>query len=60
MNDRIKIVDVGRVDGYGLIIDFSDNSTARYIVEELINLRPARRQIQDELDEIEAMRLPAR
>ena len=47
MAERIKIVEVDRVDGYGVIVDFSDSTTARYTVEELINMRPLREQSQD-------------
>jgi len=42
MNDPTKILTV-RLDGDdGLLVTFSDGTTAGYVVEELLRLRPAR------------------
>jgi hypothetical protein len=42
MDDMISLIGV-RIDGVdGVIIDFSDGTTAAYVVEELLDLRPFR------------------
>jgi hypothetical protein len=42
MDDIISLIGV-RLDGEdGVIIDFSDGTTAAYVVEELLDLRPYR------------------
>jgi hypothetical protein len=42
MDDMISLIGV-RLDGVdGVIIDFSDGTTAAYVVEELLDLRPFR------------------
>ncbi|HEY6850839.1 MAG TPA: hypothetical protein VI320_32110 [Terracidiphilus sp.] len=44
MDDLISLIGV-RLDGEdGVIIDFSDGTTAAYVVEELLDLRPYREQ----------------
>ena len=42
MENVLEIVGVDREDGDGVIVEFSDGTTARYTVEELIELRPVR------------------
>lgn len=42
MHKRVTFEEITRIDGYGLLIYFSDNTHARYTVEELANLRPQR------------------
>ena len=42
MYERLEFKEVFKVDGYGLIIHFNDNTHARYTVEELANIRPSR------------------
>ena len=42
MDDRLQIEEVVRVDGYGLVVYFSDKTFASYTVEELASLRPVR------------------
>ena len=41
MDDSIQILAVERDDD-GLIVDFSDGTTAGYVIEELLELRPKR------------------
>ena len=42
MDDMISLIGV-RLDGVdGVIIDFSDGTTAAYVAEELLDLRPFR------------------
>jgi len=38
----IEIVQVERVEGYGLIVYYSDGTNGRYTVDELLELRPYR------------------
>lgn len=40
--DDIRILTVEREDDEGLIVSFSDGTTAGYVVEELLELRPCR------------------
>ena len=42
MEKRLAFEEVLEVDGYGLVIHFSDGTQARYTVDELANLRPKR------------------
>ena len=42
MDDRLQIEELVRVDGYGLVVYFSDKTFASYTVEELGSLRPVR------------------
>jgi hypothetical protein len=41
----IEIVSVERDGNDGLLVDFSDGTTAAYVVEELLELRPHREPI---------------
>jgi hypothetical protein len=42
MREQIKILTVEKDDGDGLITTFSDGTTAGYVAEELLELRPKR------------------
>lgn len=42
MAANVTIVSVEREAGYGLILTFSDGTTGKYVVEELLELRPYR------------------
>ena len=42
MAERLEFDEVFKVDGYGLIVHFSDGTIARYTVDELANMRPSR------------------
>lgn len=45
MKEEIQIVSVERDGDDGLIVAFSDRTTAAYIAEELLELRPYREEI---------------
>ena len=42
MAESIRITTVEKDDGDGLIVTFSDGTTAGYVAEELLKLRPHR------------------
>jgi hypothetical protein len=42
MAEPIRILTVELEDGDGLVVTFSDRTTAGYVVEELLELRPHR------------------
>ncbi len=42
MREQIQILTVEKDDGDGLITTFSDGTTAGYVAEELLELRPKR------------------
>lgn len=42
MREQIQILTVEKDDGDGLIATFSDGTTAGYVAEELLELRPKR------------------
>jgi hypothetical protein len=46
MPEKIRILDVERDGDDGLIVTFSDGTTAAYVVEELLELRPGREPIR--------------
>lgn len=46
MSTPIQILKVERDGDDGLIVTFSDGTTAGYVVEELLKLRPLREQIE--------------
>ena len=52
----IKLIHIVKVDDYGLTAFFSDGTTARFVVEELIGLRPYR-EASSQMDRI-LLRLP--
>ncbi len=45
MAERLEMTEVFKVDGYGLIVYFNDGSEARFTVDELAHLRPAREPV---------------
>ena len=46
MLEQIQIVNVVRDGDDGLIVTFSDETTAAYVIEELLELRPRREPIE--------------
>ena len=48
MAEAIRITTVRKDDGDGLIVDFSDGTTAGYVAEELLKLRPHRELSEDD------------
>ena len=46
MPEQIRILTVERDCDDGLIVTFSDGTTAAYVVEELMELRPGREPIR--------------
>jgi len=44
--EQIRILTAERDSDEGLIVTFSDGTTAAYVVEELLELRPAREPIR--------------
>jgi hypothetical protein len=47
MPETIQILTVEKDDGDGLIATFSDGTTAGYVAEELLELRPKRELTED-------------
>ena len=47
MAKAIRIMTVEKDDGDGLIVTFSDGTTAGYVAEELLKLRPHRELSED-------------
>ncbi len=47
MIEEVTLVDIDQVGDYGLLVNFSDGTTARYSVEELLELRPYRESSAD-------------
>lgn len=47
MPEAIQILTVEKDDGDGLITTFSDGTTAGYVAEELLELRPKRELTED-------------
>jgi hypothetical protein len=45
MTQEILILSVEREAGYGLMLTFSDGTRSTYVVEELLELRPYREQV---------------
>ena len=60
MADPIRILSVEREDDDGLIVTFSDGTTAGYVTEELLELRPFREPSESKLPDRlgSAARLP--
>jgi len=48
MAERIYILNAERDGEEGLIVTFSDGTTAAFIVEELLDLRPYREPVQEQ------------
>ena len=46
MLQRLSMDEVYRIDGYGLVITFSDGTYARYTVEEMSRMRPGREKLE--------------
>ena len=47
MTEQIELLTVEKDDGDGLITTFSDGTTAGYVAEELLGLRPQRELTED-------------
>jgi hypothetical protein len=47
MTEPTHILSAERDDGDGLIVTFSDGTTAGYVVEELLELRPYRESVKE-------------
>lgn len=50
MIDETRILKVEMDDGEGLIVTFSDGTTAGYVAEELLYLRPYRETVEESLN----------
>jgi hypothetical protein len=48
MRDEIRFVKVDLDKDDGLVVVFSDNTTAGYVPEELLELRPSRESVGDQ------------
>ncbi len=46
MAERIEFKELYKVDGYGLIVLFSDGTEARFTADELSNMRPKREPLE--------------
>jgi hypothetical protein len=46
MSDETHILEVEKDSHDGLIVTFSDGTTAGYVVEELLELRPVRERVE--------------
>ncbi len=46
MTEPTRILSAQRDDGDGLIVTFSDGTTAGYVAEELLELRPYRESVE--------------
>jgi hypothetical protein len=47
MSEAVEILTVEKDDGDGFIATFSDGTTAGYVAEELLGLRPQRELTED-------------
>jgi hypothetical protein len=47
MAEPIRVLTIEKDDGGGLIVTFSDGTTAGYVAEELLELRPHRELTRD-------------
>jgi hypothetical protein len=47
MAERIYILSAEKDDVDGLIVTFSDGTTAGYVVEELLDMRPIREPVEE-------------
>jgi hypothetical protein len=52
MPEAIQILTVEKDDGDGLITTFSDGTTAGYVAEELLELRPKRELTDDSQEKL--------
>ena len=55
MAEQIRILNVERDGEDGLILIFSDGTTAGYITEELLELRPFREPVESALSDAAAI-----
>ena len=46
MDKRLEILEVEKIDGFGMLVSFSDGTFANYTVEQLANMIPKRSKIQ--------------
>ena len=53
MPQPILMLTVEKDDGDGLIVNFSDGTTAGYVAEELLQLRPHREPIEAEHEKVD-------
>jgi hypothetical protein len=56
MREPIRILTVEKDDGDGLITTFSDGTTAGYVAEELLELRPKRELTEDSQTKVQQWR----
>ena len=47
MEKRLEMVEVERIDGFGLVVSFSDGTFSNYTVEQLANMHPHRSTFQN-------------
>ena len=52
MRGLIEILTVAKDDGDGVIATFSDGTTAGYVAEELLELRPKRELTEDSQEKV--------
>jgi len=52
MPEPIQILTVEKDDGDGMVATFSDGTTAGYVAEELLKLRPKRELTEDSQEEV--------
>lgn len=57
MAQRIQVLTVEKDHDDGLIVTFSDGTTAGYVAEELLKLRPYRELTEDERENVTAWML---
>ena len=55
MDEQIQILNVERYGADGLILIFSDRTTAGYITEELLELRPFREPVESKRSDAAAI-----
>ena len=55
MDEQIQILNVERYGEDGLILIFSDRTTAGYITEELLELRPFREPVESKRSDAAAI-----
>ena len=58
MREEIQILTVEKDDGDGLIATFSDGTTAGYVAEELLELRPKRELTEVDQEKVNKSQKP--
>jgi hypothetical protein len=58
MLNSIQILTVEKDDGDGMITTFSDGTTAGYVAEELLELRPIRELTEDSQEKVNNEKRP--